>query len=524
MPFENNIILKGYFCCQAESHALNLPAKSDKISLVMNKKLLPVMILGLSALTANAGGYLTTTNQNTAFYRMPAHNATIGTEGAYYDPAGIGFMDDGWHASLDIQTIFQRRHVNSTFAPFAYRKDNEGSDTRRYIGITNVPLLPHGDLAYKKGRWFGSLHLGPIAGGGSVKYGDGLGSFESNYAMLPALVNTLAGSKIVTAYSSDIDFTGGQTYWGGQLNFGFKVAPKLSVSVGARLVYATASYDGNISNIQLEVGGQMLPAGTAITNLLTAAAASNPVIAGIIASGKLDVNSIVGDRRVDVKQSAFGLAPIISVHYKPGKWDLSARYEFNTSIDLENDTKDAGGMSMFEDGKKWAGDVPALLALGAQYNFSDRLRLQAGYNLFFEKQAKTYNSKTDANDKQKLLDGNTYEILFGAEYDLSKTFTISAGGHKTTFGWDDDYSFLSDQGFSMNSWSFGLGTRIHFTDNLSTDLAVYKTFYSHVNKQSADYAPTITKSLGALGVKAVPGSDKMTRLSTCFGISFNYDF
>jgi hypothetical protein len=341
----------------------------------MKKILLPAFLC-LAAVPAFAGGYLTTTNQNTAFYRMPAHNATIGTEGAYYDPAGIGFMKDGWHLAVDIQSVWQRRHVTSTFEPFAYRVGNDGSPVRKYIGVTNAPVLPHADLAYKKGDWFGSIHLGPIAGGGSVEFDDGLGSFESNYAMLPVIANQMAGSEVITGYSSDIQFTGSQIYWGGQINFGFKPLRNLAVSVGARFVYATASYDGSIENIQLEYGGTWAPASTVLTALLTQAAASNPTLAALLASGSLDVDGLVGDRYVDVHQSGFGVAPIISVHYKPGKWDLSARYEFNTSIRLKNDTKEGkdAGMDMFEDGKEWGADVPALLALGVQYNFTDRLR------------------------------------------------------------------------------------------------------------------------------------------------------
>lgn len=490
------------------------------------KRLIFSVCFCLAAVPSFAGGYLTTTNQNTAFYRMPAHNATIGTEGAYFDPAGIAFMKDGWHLSVDIQSVYQRRHITSTFDPFAYRKGNDGSNVRKYKGITNVPILPHMDVAYKHDRWFGSFHFGPIAGGGSAEFNDGLGSFEANYAMLPVVINSLAGSNVVTAYSSDIEFTGGQTYFGGQFNFGYLVAPNLSVSIGARLVYATAAYDGSISNIQLEMGGNMVPASTAITNILTAAAQTNPTIAAILASGDLDVASLVGDRKVDVQQRGFGVAPIISIHYKPGDWDLSARYEFNTSIRLKNDTAKDGdaGMNMFKDGKKIAGDVPALLALGVQYNFTDRLRGQIGYNHFFEKQAKTYNSINDSDDKNELIDNNTFEILFGAEYDISDMFTISAGGHKTTFGWGDDYAFLSDMGFSTNSWSFGLGTRMHLTEKFSADLAVYKTFYSHVTKHIDDYASAITNALGGLGVSAVPGTDRMTRVSTCVGISLNYDF
>ena len=79
-----------------------------------------------AALTAKAGGYVTNSNQNVAYLRNPAQNAVIGVQGAYFNPAGIGFMDNGWHLALDVQSALQRRYTTSTYEPLKYGVDNEG--------------------------------------------------------------------------------------------------------------------------------------------------------------------------------------------------------------------------------------------------------------------------------------------------------------------------------------------------------------------------------------------------------------
>ena len=49
-----------------------------------------------------AGGILTNTNQNIAFNRNMARDGIIGIDGVYSNPAGVVFMDNGFHLSLDI--------------------------------------------------------------------------------------------------------------------------------------------------------------------------------------------------------------------------------------------------------------------------------------------------------------------------------------------------------------------------------------------------------------------------------------
>lgn len=108
--------------------------------LKMNKTKLICAALALSAAaTASAGGILTNTNQNIAFLRNPAQDAVIGIAGVYSNPAGVAFMNNGFHLSLNIQNAHQTREITSTFAPFAYGAKNFGNTTKTFKGEANAP-------------------------------------------------------------------------------------------------------------------------------------------------------------------------------------------------------------------------------------------------------------------------------------------------------------------------------------------------------------------------------------------------
>ena len=109
----------------------------------MYKKLILTVALGIAAVSAYAGGYVTNSNQNVAYLRNPAQNAVIGVQGAYFNPAGIGFMENGWHIALDVQTALQRRYTTSTYEPLKYGIDNEGRGYKRNIPESHLCLRCH---------------------------------------------------------------------------------------------------------------------------------------------------------------------------------------------------------------------------------------------------------------------------------------------------------------------------------------------------------------------------------------------
>ena len=50
-----------------------------------------------------AGGLLTNTNTNIAFNRNFARDGVIAIDGVYSNPAGVAFLSNGFHLSLNIQ-------------------------------------------------------------------------------------------------------------------------------------------------------------------------------------------------------------------------------------------------------------------------------------------------------------------------------------------------------------------------------------------------------------------------------------
>ena len=53
----------------------------------MRKVILIAAVLFAAGTSAMAGGYFQNTNQSIAFIRMPAQNAGIGVQAAYFNPA-----------------------------------------------------------------------------------------------------------------------------------------------------------------------------------------------------------------------------------------------------------------------------------------------------------------------------------------------------------------------------------------------------------------------------------------------------
>lgn len=494
-----------------------------------------------AAFTAKAGGYVTNSNQNVAYLRNPAQNAVIGIQGAYFNPAGIGFMDNGWHLALDVQTALQRRYTTSTYEPLKYGVDNDGRGYKKYTGKSFVPALPHLSLAFKCDNLFASFHFGVISGGGKAKYDQGLGSFEAPVAMIPALINNLAGSQMVTGYDADVSLTGEQYNFAGQLNIGYRIGPHWSVSVGARLNYISNYYVGSLKNIQLQYAGQMLPAanvlGTAVSMI------SGGLVPVETAVGM--VGDLVSDKSLDAHQKDIAWTPVVSVDYRTGKFNFSARYEFNTKVRLNNDTKsNTTGISQFDDGKEVASDIPANLNLGAEYSVKPNFRVSLGFNYYFDKQSKQYNNETGLNDKQNYLKHNSFEILGGLEYDLSKVVTLSIGANSNTFGFGNDAKYISDLSYTTSSISGGLGVRINATKKIAVDLGIYKTFFLHFTKEQADYggngsliasklapvlgqlAPSVPGLAEKLDIKnlQIPGQDDFYRTSIVAGVGVTFKF
>ena len=488
-----------------------------------------------------AGGFLTNTNQNVAFNRMMSREASIGIDGVYYNPAGVVFLGDGHHLSINWQLAYQDRTIKNDYSLFTNNVNNPITP-REFKGEAFAPVIPSFQYAYNKGRWSFQGNFALTGGGGKCTFDNGLGSFErivAETAMaacgLARTVDGALGSVLgreVSMFGSDQAFGAGgkysfnsymhgrQYYFGLSLGAAYKVSDNFSVFGGVRGIYATTNYYGYVEDIKV----------------------GNMPLYMVLDPTKKDAANI----ELSCDQSGIGFTPIIGVDFKTGKWNFSAKYEFKTRMRLKNksvnlvpsignlpanlssqmtqiltaqftqaglpaeqatakaeaaatavlanqtvqktmlglknqfDTELDEAIGEYEDGKKIAADIPAYLSVGVGYSPIDPLRINVGFHFFDDKNAKAY------NNRQEKLDHGTLEYNAGVEYDINKKLTVSAGWQSTNYGLPEeeattskDKRFMDDKSFVTSSNSVGLGGVWHFNKKMSLTVAYFHTFYQH---------------------------------------------
>ncbi|MGP1549508.1 MAG: hypothetical protein ACTTI4_02240, partial [Prevotella fusca] len=509
-------------------------------------------------------------------------------------PAGVAFLDQGFHLSLNFQNIYQTREITSAFSvpafagtpheyPFKLNGGNPTDGSKSYIGKAAVPILPSFQVAYNKDNWSFQAGFGLTGGGGKASFNEGLPSFERQISLLPALINqqlptfaALLGQNETpaTSYSMQSYMSGQQYDFGLQLGVAYKINEHLSVFGGARFNYIYNKYEGNITNISANVGGnnqnlydyfdskvkalnekasalqaQAAAAQTqaavyqaqanAATDPATKAqlqAAADQYTAGAqkasegakkVSAGADKLNSTkedVKDRYVEVSQRGWGITPILGIDYRTGKWNLAARYEFTTKFNIENNTK-RDDTKRYENGVNTPNDIPGILALGAQYEVLKNLRVMAGYNYYFDKDARM------DNNKQRFLKHNTQEFLAGVEWDINPAVTVSAGGQRTLYGLGDG-KYLTDLSFVTSSYSFGIGAKIKVAKNAHLNVAYFFTNYSNFKKEYNDAVVVgkeqVKQPDGTVLTqpKTIPtkNTDIFTRTNKVLGVGLDIDF
>ncbi len=478
------------------------------------KKLYTIIATALIGSQLFAGGIVTNTNQSAQYVRMLSRNASLGIDAVYFNPAGVARLGDGFHLSFNNQSIFQTKTVTSTF-PLLHNNE--------FIGDVKAPLFPSFFAAYKKDKIGISFGFGPNGGGGSAEYTNGLPSFEMLVAMsdIPGMM-TAAGIP-TDDWDADIYFKGSSVYWGSQLNFTYEINEQFSAAVGVRMINAKNAYEGHIKTmvnpmhpLNSSGPGEMISTPLFFSTLATASyGAANsvqPLITGGVPNlefardnnlitaneyaaltGGLGANYVEGmaittvqamyngagvmadsyadataDIEVDATQSGMAFTPIISAMYSPNeKLDIAVKYELNTALTLKNDTdKDYGGM--FKHDSSFRADIPAILAIGIGYKFSDKFRTQLSYTTYFDKQA-------DWGGREDSVENNMWSISLGLEYDISEKFTGSIGYSRNNTGVGAGYQ--TDISYSNSSNTVGFGVQFRPMENLAIDLGVLYVMY-----------------------------------------------
>ena len=93
---------------------------------IFTKIALAIVATTTVATSAFAGGPMTNTNQSAAFLRSIARGTSLDADAVYNNPAGVVFMENGFHLGINDQMAYQTRTITSTFAPFAMGVGNSG--------------------------------------------------------------------------------------------------------------------------------------------------------------------------------------------------------------------------------------------------------------------------------------------------------------------------------------------------------------------------------------------------------------
>ncbi len=491
------------------------------------KKTCVAAMLTLMTGSAMAGGLLTNTNQNVIFLRNPARDAAIGIDGVYSNPAGVAFLNEGFHLSINWQSAKQTREIDTTFPLFVNNFNNPGNATHSFKGEASAPVVPSLQAAYNTGKWSFQFGFAITGGGGKCEYNDGLGSFEQVVAGLTtynsqlnqlyaglgqAGIPGMAGHSMGDKYSFNSYMRGRQYYFGFTLGAAYKINDNLSVYGGARVLYGTANYYGYVKDINVECinNGESTMQnaskhfGETAAQLNQMAGAMEQMVNQPMADALKGYATTVAtlsvatqDIELNCDQSGVGIAPIIGVDYKVGKFNFAAKYEFETKMRLKNKSANSASadnidmLKKYADGQKVAEDSPALLTIGAQYEILPTLRVNAGWHHYFDTDTKQYTS----NDLS-----NTNEYIFGAEYDITDKFQVSAGVQRTVYGLKD--AAMNDISFNVSSTALGFGFGVKVAENIKINAAYFHSFYDDREVKGANATNLYTRTNRVFGVGA----------------------
>ena len=176
-----------------------------------------------------------------------------------------------------------------------------------------------------------------------------------------------------------------------------------------------------------------------------------------------------GYERIEIRgtQSGQGFSGLVGLHMIPTSGlEIAMKYETLTKLDVTTAASvDNAGLITGEAARS---DIPAQFTAGANYEFNDRLSLQASFGYLFNKGAEI--GELLGYDPSPKLE-NGWEAGAGLEYIVNDDLLLSGGylyihsGHRQ--------ETRAANRFSLNGHSFGAGGAYHLTESLDTSFGLF---------------------------------------------------
>lgn len=444
------------------------------------KKSLVILSL-LASANAFAGSIDYLAQQDAEYFAHPAMIGKVGVSGAYYNPAGTVFLEDGLYVQLNSQTLFKTYEMDTkeNFGGLSHESDHPSA------------FVPSIQIVKKEGDRSYFLHAGAAAGGGAVKYENGISAFE------------VIGEEIEKKGLGAVDYINGSTVNGSSYyintTFGMaqKINSKFSIAGGLRFMYAMRELNG-----------------TANYTLDTSKGAFNKANLG---KGQIDVD-------IDSERTGWGVGGVIGFHYQPiEKLNIGFKYETEVelNLDADGDVKVTSNNKLFENVQlpvinntitgtidsslrkepviaEWLEDdrrnLPAMMALGVSYELTDRITLLTSGNYYFIKDA-------NRNGCYENYD-NGYEISVGVDYKLNDKWTLMAGYQYTDTGANENT--YKDTDYALDADMYGVGVK--YTPDETKEFIVSYAYVDYKNgtavNEKGQETTTFKKEVNAIGLSA----------------------
>ena len=437
------------------------------------KKTLMLMAL-VASVNAYGGSIDYLAQQDAEYFAHPSMIGKIGTSGAFYNPAGTVFMEDGTYFKVNAQTIFKDYTMNTDKSILS--KGQNGVHNSDFPS----PMVPSFQFVKKDGDRSYFAHAGIAAGGGTVKYDNGISAFE----VIGNEINKFAG-----IFGGNASYLGGTTVEGSSfyynINFGIaqKLNEKFSVAGGIRLIYATRKLEGT-GNFELNTGA--------------------------LGGGTIHPINVT----LDAEREAYGVGGVIGFNYKPTD-RLNIGFKYETEVELDFEAKNGrNGLKTTSNnpvGNNFAGQIgetlekidvikewivdgnrnlPAMMALGISYDMTDKLTLLASGNYYFIEQA----NEDHAYDNYT----NGYEASIGFDYKLNEKYTLMAGYQYTNTGANE--GTYKDTDYALDAHMYCVG--MSYSPNETRKYTLSYGFVDYQDGTSSATGTTFEKTVHTIGMSA----------------------
>ena len=366
--------------------------------------------------TLFAGAVDNKTNWSAEYIRTLNRNAaTDYADIAAYNPAGTVKLEKGFiiNGSVQFLTKDYKNIINGV--------EFESSEPSYIPGIFGV---------FNQGKWSLFASFSNYGGGGKVDFSEG--DYTTN--LIAAGISQQSGG--IYEYPPTAQSLNAESYYLGY-SFGgaFSINDMLSISLVARYIDTFRSAQGSVT------------LDSQVTDPLT--------------------------RVVDYEQDADGWGGSFGLNISPNDAiNIGLRFDTETSLDFKATVKE--GQDILQnpvigiiDGESITRNLPAILALGFSYRFSDKLRIETDLTYYFNESADW------SGDEDNVSNG--YDVGFTVEYLFTDKLLGSFGYMHTELGMDPENMLPENPELDVNT--LGAGIAYAFNKNFHGNLSIGNSWY-----------------------------------------------